>query len=140
MRSSVALVVSLILIGAAQLLPAGEPAITIDRISPDDVIQGRVSGLEGSLRAYKIVVYVHTDRWYIHPYAGQGEGDSWAAVKKGGTWEITTVKRRFSADKIAVLVVNAGAKVPSTTSNVRSIPHRSLIIKNLKGTPDYGKL
>lgn len=140
MRTAIALIVSLVLISVPQLLLAGGPEVTIDRIAQDDVVEGRVKGLQGSLGAYKVVLYVHTDRWYIHPYAGQGEGDSWAAIKQDGTWQINTVKRRFSADKMAVLVVNAKATVPAKTSDVRSIPHRAMVIRNLSGTPDFGKL
>lgn len=124
-----------------QMASAGGTAeISIDRIEKNDVIQGRVKGLKGSLQAYKVVVYVHTDKWYIHPYARQGDGLSFASIKPDGTWEIETVKRKFSADSIAVLVVNASAEVPDSTGNVRRIPNRGLLLMKLSGTPSYGRL
>ena len=61
--------------------------ISIDKIVEDNFIQGRVYGLSASeFNQYKVVVYVHTDIWYIHPYATGGKGKSYAEILSNGTW------------------------------------------------------
>jgi len=122
-------------------LALGETSITIDQIEANERILGYVSGLNQSEYSnYKVVVYVHTDRWYIHPYAGQGEGLSWASLQENGTWSIQTVRRRFRADKVAALLVKRSYQEPNTIENIHGIPDKAMIIKELRGTHDYGKL
>jgi len=116
-------------------------AITIQRISQDDQIKGNVTGLTKSGReSHKILVYVKTDKWYIHPYAQGGEGKSWAAIADDGSWKIETVRREFAASSIAALVVPKESRAPSKVTNVRAIPNKAIIVRELEGTPDYGKL
>jgi hypothetical protein len=101
-------------------------------------VKGFDKGTETNL---KVIVYVHTDIWYIHPFAGGGEGDSWAAVKSDGTWSIPTVKRRFSADKVAALVVPKKFDPPAKLPSLGMITDQeATTVRKLKGTEDYGKL
>ena len=59
-----------------------EVRISIETIERDQFISGRVQGLEAEeIPRHRVVVYIHTDMWYIHPFAGQGEGLSWAAIR-----------------------------------------------------------
>ena len=44
-------------------------------------IKGRVLGLE-SPQKYKIVLYAHTDRWYVQPL----ESDHYTDLDAGGNW------------------------------------------------------
>ena len=116
-------------------------SVTIDQITANNQISGYVSGLTiDEYPNYKILVYVHTDQWYIHPYAGQDEGLSWATIGKNGVWSIQTVQREFKADKIAALVVSREYPEPSRLIYIEKIPHVALIVKQLKDTPDFGKL
>ena len=116
-------------------------SISIDAIEENDFIAGTVKGLQPSEYAnYKVIVYVHTDVWYIHPYAGQGDGSSWASIGANGQWTIDTVRRRFSADKMAALVVARDYPEPNKRSTVGGIPAIARTIKRLRGTEDYGKL
>jgi hypothetical protein len=65
----------------AIFLYAAAQDMHIKDIISNDAIYGRVTGLEDKdYFNYKVVVHVHTDRWYVHPYAGQGEGKSWASL------------------------------------------------------------
>jgi hypothetical protein len=125
-------------VGTTRLAVAGV-AIQVDEIQADQQIKGTVTGVRPPER-YKVVVYVHTDRWYIHPYAGQGEGMSWAAIGDDGTWTLKTVRRAFKADKMAALVVEKDASVPAKAESLGSIPKLAIHEKVLTGTTDEGKL
>jgi len=119
----------------------GVISIIIDKIESNEKIIGSVSGLNpNEYSSYKVIVYVHTDKWYIHPYAGQGEGLSWASIRGGGTWSIQTIKREFNADKVAALLVKRSYNGPDKTENIHGISNKASVIKNLTGTDDYGKL
>jgi hypothetical protein len=48
-------------------------------------IEGRVEGLENPSR-YKVLLYVHTDRWYVQPFADQPLTD----IDPTGKWENET--------------------------------------------------
>jgi hypothetical protein len=117
--------------------------LAIQAIHANDQIVGTVGE---SLPAdkygfYKVVVYVHTDRWYVHPYAGQGQGLSWADIEEGGRWSIPTVQRRFKANAVAALLVKRNYAAPSTVDAITSIPHRDIDVERLTpGSEDYGKL
>jgi hypothetical protein len=113
--------------------------VTIDRIDADVLISGSVKGVKPA-SDYKVLVYVHTDKWYIHPWADRGEGQSWAAIKDDGSWKIATVQRQYKADKVAALVVKRSYAEPPTLSSFEGVPYEAITIKTLTGTPDHGKL
>jgi hypothetical protein len=119
-------------------------AIKIDEIIKDEAIKGKVANLE-SPQQYKVLVYVHTDKWYIHPYAGSEEGKSWAAIKENGEWTLPTVKRDVKANKIAALVVELAVAedAPPILENVEEIKNHVMIIytkDEMKEKDWYGKL
>lgn len=140
---TLAWVVAIILLFAlyTNILLAQQLSITIDQIVENERISGYIRGLQPSeYPAYKVIVYVHTDQWYIHPYAGQDEGLSWAPIRENGSWGIQTVKRQFKADKVAALLVRRNYPEPSKVESLERISYRAIVIKELRGTPDYGKL
>lgn len=103
-----------------------KPGITIDKdgIVKNRFIKGRVSGIDAShYDQYKIVVYVLTDKWYIHPYATGGEGKSFAKIAQDGTWKILTVRREFGAYEVAALIVKKDYKPPVTVENIERIEY-----------------
>jgi hypothetical protein len=115
--------------------------VTIDKITANSAITGSVQGLASKDASnYKVIVYVHTDQWYIHPYAGQDEGKSWASVKADGTWQISTVRREFRADRIAALLVPRNFPEPNKVESLENIPYLAITNKDIRGTADYGKL
>ena len=76
--------------------------VTIDQIEQDEAIIGMVRGLSPEeIPRHRVIVYVKTDIWYIHPFIGQGEGLSWARIQSSGKWVIETVRRRFVANAVA---------------------------------------
>jgi hypothetical protein len=118
--------------------------IRIDKIKEDEFIKGKVSNID-SPEKYKVLVYVHTDKWYVHPFAGQGEGKSWAGVKKDGSWSLQTVKREFTANKIVALIVDSltAEDAPSTLENIEKIKCNAVIIysrEEMKSKGWYDKL
>lgn len=106
--------------------------VTIKDIISDDQVIGKATGLtpEGK-ECSKIVLYIKTDKWYIHPYVQGGEGKSYAAIQNDDFWNIETVYRGFSASSVAALVVRKDSKVPSATQNVRNIPNLAITVENL---------
>lgn len=130
------------MLASATLVLAGSPmTVELKEIRANDQIVGSVQGVpRGQHDQYKVVVYVHTDQWYVHPFAGQGEGASYAWVKADGSWSIRTVNREFKANKIAVLVVTKSVDVPPKLKDLDAVPHAARTVRNLEGTPDYGKL
>lgn len=115
--------------------------VTIDKIEENNIISGHVEGLDrNTAKGYHVVVYVHTDIWYIHPYAGSDEGKSWSSISDDGSWSVETVKRDFPADEIAALVVSEDYDVPAQTSSLQKVNNIGMFKKRLKGTGDYKKL
>lgn len=120
---------------------AQQISVSITDITANQQICGAVSGLPSQdYQNYKVIVYVHTDQWYIHPYAGQDEGKSWASIQANGKWQIQTVQREFKADKVAAVLVKRNYPEPSKTESLERIQQAAIVVKKLRGTPDYGKL
>ncbi|HHT9126537.1 MAG TPA: hypothetical protein ACFYD6_12065 [Candidatus Brocadiia bacterium] len=104
--------------------------ISIDKIVENQYIQGRVFGMDASKYSqYKVIVYVLTDKWYIHPYAIGGEGKSYASIDSNGTWSIPTLKREFGAYKVAALIVEKNYKPSTMLNNIDSIKSVARIVK-----------
>jgi hypothetical protein len=61
-------------------------------------------------------------------------------VSWDGEWRIETTKRPFSADEIAVLLVRNGYRPPSTAGDILLLENVGVLVRDLVGTPDYGKL
>jgi hypothetical protein len=121
----------------------GEPTITIDEIESGDTISGTVKGLGSNYADYVVVVYVRTDQWYIHPYAGQGEGKSWAKIDGKGHWNIGTVRREFVANSVAALVVKKNYSPPGQTTSLEGIKAKAKVVireSELKKRDFHGKL
>lgn len=120
---------------------AQQAKVSISRIEANESISGQVIGLDPQATAdYKILVYVRTDKWYIHPFAGQDEGKTWALIQRDGTWRIATVQRDHRASAVAAVLVRKNYPEPNTTESLERLQHTAIAIKELRGTPDYGKL
>jgi len=69
-------------------------------------IKGKVWGVDPAQYGnYKLVVYILTDQWYVHPYAENKPRRGFAAIDSTGSWEIETVWRGYQAYKVAFLLV-----------------------------------
>lgn len=114
------------------------PQVVITNIVADSSVQGTTTGLPAQTQGKAcVLVYVHTDLWYIHPYASAGLGQSFTMVDPQGNWQLETVKRQFPANRVAAIVMpdaNACANAPERTADVRRIQNFvALKIYDLKG-------
>jgi hypothetical protein len=126
------------------------PQVTITDITADTVIKGQAFNLPVQIQGKAcVVVYVHTDVWYIHPYANAGLDKSFALIEpqgNQGNWKIQTIKREFSADKIAAMILkdtNGCEGVPARINDVTKIQNvLALQIYDLRGDKAgwYGSL
>src|SRR5882762_8412906 len=81
-----------------------QPPLEITEIRVNDSIKGIVTDRTIAAQDHCVVIYVHTDLWYIHPFAAGGMGRSWAAISGNG-WSISTVKREFPANAVAAVLL-----------------------------------
>lgn len=116
--------------------------IIFDKFKKGSFLSGRVEGLAASdLSEYKIIVYVLTDKWYIHPFAENKAGRGYALLGKDGEWSIPSVWRGYQAYKVAFLLVPKGKYTPATViaampeqDLLAAVPHKtSLIIEAPEG-------
>lgn len=101
------------------------PQVEISNIVSDETISGKVSNIPPTQAGQPCAaVYVHTDVWYLHPYATGGIDKSYALVDAQGNWSIPTVKRDFPANQVAVVVMSDTTKcddLPARIADVRKI-------------------
>lgn len=94
-------------------LEANLPRIEFSSFRSGLALEGRVEGLPPrDVDKYKILVYVLTDKWYIHPYAENREGSGYARIQPDGSWSIRTVFRGYQAYRVAFLLVKAPTLPP----------------------------
>ncbi len=99
-----------------------QPIIEILDIEPNQYITGKVEGLDQEQYSqFKILVYVKTDKWYIHPYDRGGEGMTYASINSDGFWKIKTVKRTFEADFVVAALVRNDYHSPPTVHYLEDI-------------------
>lgn len=83
--------------------------VFVDEIVRDSHIKGHITGLPSEAYAdFKVVFYVKTNRWYVHPYTyyeGQEEGYSFSNLNSSGEFYVRTVRRDVPAKEMAVVVV-----------------------------------
>jgi hypothetical protein len=89
--------------------------VSIDSIVPNQLIKGHVNGLPSeALDKFKVVFYVKTNVWYIHPYMyyqGQEEGYSFSNINAKGEFQVKTVKREVPSKEMAAVVVPKSYKI-----------------------------
>lgn len=102
--------------------PNRNPSIKIVEILPNSRIKGAIYGLNPSqYNQYKVIIYVKTDVWYIHPYEKGGKDFSYANINQDGSWNIKTIKRGFLADYVAALIVLNSYHPPSKVDDLQQI-------------------
>ncbi len=112
-----------------QLVPLEDrPTIVLESFEREREIHGRVEAIEpAQMQGYKVLVYVLTDKWYIHPYAENREGRGYAAIESDGSWRIRTVFRGYQAYRVAFLLVASDTYAPSSVRVEGSDPSRALL-------------
>jgi hypothetical protein len=110
-----------------RLTPSGVK-IKMTSFRSQSVIKGTVTGLDpAQFEKYKIVAYVLTDQWYIHPYAENAEGRGFSYLDEKGNWELQTVWRGYQSYKLAFLLVSKNIYVPPVVRLSPGPPESSLL-------------
>lgn len=90
-------------------------SIEMSKFRSGSYIEGKINGLDAAdYKNHKVLVYVLTDKWYIHPYAENRAGKGFAKIGNQGNWRIETVWRGYQAYKIAFLLVSKEFYPPPT--------------------------
>jgi hypothetical protein len=98
-----------------ELNPLGPQQLSIIKTAfqREVFIKGKVTGLPpkkpgeiGEHENLKVVVYVYTDKWYIHPYKSADPGKGYAQINADGSWRISTKFWGHQAFMAAYLVVD----------------------------------
>lgn len=83
--------------------------VVVDEIVRDSHIRGHIEGMkEEAYDRFKVVFYVKTNRWYVHPYTyyeGQQEGYSYSNINRNGEFYVRTVRRQVPSKQLAVVLV-----------------------------------
>lgn len=91
--------------------------VTVDSIVKNESIQGHIKGLpQDAYSKFKVVFYVKTNRWYVHPYQfqnGQDQGLSYANLKSNGTFSVKTVRRDVPSKQMVAVLVPKDYKIKS---------------------------
>lgn len=89
--------------------------VTVDEIVKNSHIKGHVTGLPtDAYDKFKVVFYVKTNRWYVHPYTyyeGQEEGYSYSNLNASGEFHVRTLRRDVPSKQMAVVVVPKSYKI-----------------------------
>lgn len=91
--------------------------VSIDSIVANDSIRGHIKGLPAeAYDKFKVVFYVKTNVWYVHPYAyydGQEEGYSYSNLNANGEFTVKTLRRAVPSKEIAAVLVPKAYKIRS---------------------------
>lgn len=89
-----------------RLMKTQIPTIKILSVLKNQFITGEVGRINpNDYDEYKVLIYVRTDRWYIHPLATPVEGKGFAKIQQNGKWKIKTIWREHIAYEVAALLV-----------------------------------
>ena len=92
-----------------ELDPLGQRRLSITKtgFQKGGFIKGKVDGMEREEHEnLKVVVYVYTDKWYIHPYKSAEPGKGHAPINADGSWRISTKFWGHQAFMAAYLIVD----------------------------------
>lgn len=78
-----------------------------------DVISGKIiTEKPCNYDEYKVVAYVKTDIWYVHPWVG-----TFASINKDGSWELESVNRTPSPTQVGVFLIDKDYVSPPLVEN-----------------------
>ncbi len=86
--------------------------VVIDSIVKNDKIQGHISGLPvNAYQDFKVVFYVKTNRWYLHPYTDADAGYSFSNLTDNGSFEVKTVRREVASKQLVAVLLPKTTKI-----------------------------
>lgn len=105
-RQEMSLPVSSAMTGDPQASLDPDVSVALTAFQSDGLMSGRVTGLDAAgYDQVKVVAYVLTDAWYIHPWAENAAGKGFALVDGNGEWALETVWRGHQAYRLALVVM-----------------------------------
>lgn len=114
--------------------------VNVAEIVKNSHIQGTVTGLaEASLEDFKMIFYVKTNKYYVHPYQynqSQPSGYSYADLTAGGNFWIRSVFRTPSKKLVAILVPSPH-KVFNKASTLSGLLKYSCAHVEIPGNGDF---
>lgn len=114
--------------------------INIQEIVKNSHIKGAVAGLkETSLEDFRMLFYVRTNNWYVHPYQfneSQTSGYSYSDLTTGGNFWIRSVFRTPSKTMVAILVPSPHA-IYAKKSNLKDLLKYSCTHIEIPGNGDF---
>jgi len=100
--------------------------ITITQFVQDDSIGGVVQGLSASeVKLFKIIVYVKTNKLYIHPFETGGERETYSSIDSSGNWWVRSEHRKPAPSKIFAFMVKKEYKAPLNVQSIREIAYKA---------------
>jgi LmbE family N-acetylglucosaminyl deacetylase len=115
------------LVDLRELLHVHRGSIVLEDFESGSHVAGRVEGFTPEECAdLKVVVYVLTNSWYIHPWDSAEEGKGYAAVAEDGSWRISTDWRGHQARRLAILLAKRSNMVPSRVRPLGNADRRLL--------------
>lgn len=92
-------------------------SVVVEEIVKDSHIKGHITGIPAeAYDKFKVVFYVKTNRWYVHPYVynnDQEPGYSYSNLDSNGGFWVRTVRRQIPSRQLAVVVVPRSYKILS---------------------------
>lgn len=141
MRLQPTLIATLLLLVISGNALAKLVIIGISTVEPHGRVTGFVSGMSPEeLRDHKVLVYLHTDQWHIGPGTKAPPSKTFARIRPDGTWQLKTRRGRVKANRVGAIVVPMAYVPPAEVAGLADVPHVSITIRNVEGTPDDGKL
>lgn len=114
--------------------------IKIEEIVKNSHIKGSVTGLkESSLENFRMIFYVKTNSWYVHPYQfneSQPSGYSYSDLSSGGNFWIRSVFRTPSKTMVAILVPSPHV-IYAKKSNLKDLLKYACKHIEIPGTGDF---
>ena len=110
-----------------ELLHTHRGTIVLEEFRSGSHISGRIEGFApGEYADLRVVLYVLTDKWYIHPWDSAEPGRGYAVVDEHGAWRIDTVWRDHQARRLAALLTRSSSLAPSIVRPIGNADRRIL--------------
>lgn len=96
--------------------------ILITDFIKDDSISGIVKNISpNEYKNYKVIVYVKTNKLYIHPFEDGGERLTFSFIDSSGNWWVNSKNRFPEPLKICAFLVSSSFKAPKTAKSIKEI-------------------
>lgn len=107
-------------LGAPSMASAQE--IKITEFMEGDSIAGIVKKVSADdLKQMKVLIYLQTNKLWIHPYTHGGDHEAFSYIDSNGNWWVKSEHRSPSPSRIYAFLVNREYTAPATAESFREI-------------------